>query len=115
LLRDECVRHGARMMLSAVPIASQVYGRSSYDTFFFSGTPTDDDQVEAKKIAGELGLPFVDLLGPLRMAGRGLYFPRDGHWTEKGHLVAAQAMFAPIRDAIIETTPVRPSPRANHE
>jgi hypothetical protein len=45
----------------------------------------------------EAGIPVVDLRGPLRAhAGELLYFPRDGHWTPRGHRVAAEAIAAAI-------------------
>ena len=92
LLEQACRNDGARLVLTAAPIAAQVYGRSSYDTFFFRGRPTEADQVEMRKIASALNVEFIDLLGPMKRAGKGLYFPRNGHWTPKGHRVAADAM-----------------------
>lgn len=92
LLEQACESDGARLILTAVPMAAQIYGQSTYDTFFFRGRPTEADQVEVRKIARALNVEFIDLLGPLKRAGRGLYFPRDGHWTPKGHRVAADTI-----------------------
>lgn len=78
--------------MTSIPIAAQVYGRTTYDCFFFRGRPTDASHTEAKKIAEALGVQFVDMLNPLRQAGRGLYFRRDGHWTARGHRVAANTL-----------------------
>jgi len=95
LLKAACDKSGARFLLTSAPIASQVYGQTSYDHFFFKGKPTDADQVQLKRIAAELSVPFVDMVTPLRKAGAGLYFPRDGHWTAKAHRVAAETL-APV-------------------
>jgi len=92
LLKEECSKDGATFILTAIPMAAQIYGKSSYDRFFFRGRPNDADQVEMKKIALALEVEFVDLMGPLKQAGRGLYFPRDGHLTPKGHRIAADAI-----------------------
>ena len=92
LLKEACDRDGATLALTAVPIAAQIYGRTAYDHFFFRGRPTEADQVEMRKIAETLDVTFVDLVAPLKRAGRGLYFPRDGHWTKKGHRAVAQAI-----------------------
>jgi hypothetical protein len=40
------------------------------------------------------GIPYLDLLGPLRAERQpaGLYLPRDGHFTVRGNLVAGRAI-----------------------
>lgn len=39
-------------------------------------------------------IPFINLLGPLKdHADEKLYYNNDGHWTARGHQVAAQAIF----------------------
>jgi hypothetical protein len=101
LLKAACEKAGARFLLTSAPIASQVYGRTSYDHFFFQGQPTEADQARLKQIAAALQVPFVDLLTPLRQAGGGLYFPHDGHWTAKGHRVAAETL-APALSRLID-------------
>ncbi len=100
LLKEECAKHDASLMLAAAPIAAQVYGQTTYDRFFFDNAPTDDDQVELKRIADELEVRFVDLLNPLRNSGDGLYFKRDGHWTSKGHGVVARTFHPFIIEAM---------------
>ncbi|MCC6178084.1 MAG: hypothetical protein IT305_22510 [Chloroflexi bacterium] len=48
--------------------------------------------------AGEIGMPMLDLLPPLRAAADAspvlLYYPYDKHWTSAGHAVAAQQIGA---------------------
>ena len=106
LLKAACDRAGARYFLTSAPIASQVYGHTSYDHFFFRGRPTEADQVHLKAIAAELHVPFVDLLSALRTAGDGLYFPHDGHWTAKGHRVVAETL-APALSLVIGQAPAQ--------
>ena len=44
-------------------------------------------------VAEAAGVPVVDLLPLLRQThDRALYFPRDGHWTPAGHMVAAASL-----------------------
>ncbi|MFN8522915.1 MAG: SGNH/GDSL hydrolase family protein [Chloroflexota bacterium] len=57
-------------------------------------------------IVGRLGVPYVDLLPPLRQAyaagERDLYYEFDKHWTAAGHRVAAteiQRVLAPLLQA----------------
>lgn len=49
-------------------------------------------QERLRSIAADLELPVVDLLEPMRQAGRStrLYFLRDGHWNVAGHALAAR-------------------------
>lgn len=92
LLKEECDRDGIPFLLTAVPIAAQIYGRTTYDHFFFRGRPTDADHAELAGLGDSLGIDFVDLRPSLKSAGGDLYFPRDGHWTPKGHRVAADTL-----------------------
>jgi lysophospholipase L1-like esterase len=101
LLKEACDQAGTKFILTSAPIASQVYGHTSYDHFFFRGRPTEADQTHLKEIAAALHAPFVDLLTPLRHAGKGLYYPHDGHWTPKGHRVVAENL-APALATVIE-------------
>ncbi|MEM7145264.1 MAG: SGNH/GDSL hydrolase family protein [Verrucomicrobiota bacterium] len=38
------------------------------------------------------GVPFVDLLEPMRDEGVGFYFPGDGHWNRAGHQRAGEIL-----------------------
>jgi hypothetical protein len=92
LLKRECDEIDAKMFIACSPIASQIQGHSSYDHFFFTGQPTELDQINTERMAEDLKIGYVDLATPLKKAGEGLYFPRDGHWTPKGHSIVAQAL-----------------------
>lgn len=92
MLSQECSQAGAQMILCSVPIAAQVLQQSARGTF--SGpAATDADHRHVRAIAAELGLPYVDLLTPLRQASGRLYYPRDGHWTPRGHKIAADTLY----------------------
>jgi hypothetical protein len=50
-----------------------------------------------RQFGAEAGIPVVDLREPLRAhADEPIYFVRDGHWTPRGHRVAAEAIAAAI-------------------
>jgi hypothetical protein len=54
-----------------------------------------------RAIAERLGIPFIDLLPPLRAAvaeDAPLYFDFDKHWTAAGHTVAARAIDQGLRE-----------------
>ena len=108
LLKEACDQCGAKFILTSAPIASQVYGHTSYDHFFFRGRPTEADQTHLKEIAASLHAPFADLLSPLRQAGKDLYYPHDGHWTPKGHRVVAETL-APALSTLMEAGTPRAS------
>ena len=97
LIKEECGKIPSELVLTCAPIAAQIYGRASYDRHLFRGRPTDADQAHVRSMATALGVEYVDLAGPLRKAGRGLYFRRDGHWTSKGHRVVAGALYEALQ------------------
>jgi len=113
LLKRECDRDGASLLLTAVPIAAQVAGGSSYDHFFFSGKPNLSDQEGIRRIAGELGVEFVDLMPALKAGGSKMYLPRDGHWTRAGHEVAASALYPALLAACRKAYPSSPAEKAD--
>ena len=100
LLRDECSQHGAELIVAYVPLAAEVYGTESHGRFFFSGTASDGARLRLRTIATDLLATYVDLHKPLQQAGQGLYFPRDEHWTPKGHQVVASALEDPIYNCL---------------
>jgi hypothetical protein len=95
-LKHACDTSHSRLLLTSVPIASQITGQNSYDHFFFSGRPNDANHTNLQKIAGALSVPYVDLFSPLRSAPGGLYYPHDGHWTPKAHAMVAQLLEQPV-------------------
>lgn len=87
---------GAKFILTSAPIAAQIDPRNTIEDYLIRGQPTLEDQAQLKLIAEGLGIEFIDMVEPLRAAGDGLYFPRDGHWTEKGHAVIADVLFKKV-------------------
>ena len=100
LLKDACENDGAQYMLSSAPLSAQIYGRSKKSYFSLGFEVTEADHALAVATAKELGVRYVDLRPPLRAGGKGLYYPRDGHWTPKGHAVVAEALYPAILEAL---------------
>jgi hypothetical protein len=81
------------LMLLAIPAASDVSDahphRVDGSRFPEYRPETLTDGIE--EIAGELGLPVVNLFGPFReRRGAALYYPIDGHWNAAAQALAAQ-------------------------
>jgi len=100
-LQAEVTRHGSRLLLVYVPNrfevddgawarSREVYGMDE------GGWDRHAPAERLRTMAGKLRLPLVDLTPPLRAAQGALapptYFQLDGHWTARGHRVAAQAL-----------------------
>jgi hypothetical protein len=50
-----------------------------------------------ERITDSLGVPLVDLTGPLRAyRPQPVYFPNQWHWTASGHRAAAQAIMGAL-------------------
>ena len=92
-----CDGHGARLAVVAIPTEAQV-DPQRWEAVRQRFRLNDDDfdlekpQGILAAFASENGIPFIDLLPPLRAArptGGPLYFKTDIHWTPRGHAVAA--------------------------
>jgi lysophospholipase L1-like esterase len=100
-LRAEVESDGARLAILYVPVRFEV-NESAWRFTKERYRPTrawERDRVIARlrSVAGELGIPLLDLRAPLQRedaAGRAPYFPRDGHWNEVGNAVAARELAA---------------------
>jgi lysophospholipase L1-like esterase len=92
-------RGGARPVLVFAPGAHQVTeaARPYLESLGFvwdDRTLTDTTFADRlRTLAAAEQAPFIDLL-PILRARRddGIYFPKDGHWTPTGHVVAADAV-----------------------
>jgi lysophospholipase L1-like esterase len=85
-LRDEAERLGARLAVVWLPA----------DVYALRGTPPLDIPVrhELQQRIAAAGIPSIDLL-PVALAEQripGLYLPGDGHFSPRGHRVAARAI-----------------------
>lgn len=92
-LKKASERDGARFILACAPFGGQIYKKVRFDKFFSNQVLNTDDQEQVKQIAQKSGADFIDLLGPLKAGGTGLYFHRDGHWTPKAHKIVADSFY----------------------
>lgn len=91
-IREDAARMGTEVVIATVPFREQVYARRpagpGYDIRF--------PQQHIERFAEEQGIPFVDLLPPLRAAAShssgALYWRFDVHLTPDGHRVVADAL-----------------------
>ena len=97
-LDGEARSRGARLLIVHVPSRLEIDDRTwrlSRRLYGWSATGWDPGQVARRleDIGAQAGIPVLDLTEPLRRASKGWggepYFTYDGHWTVRGHRVAA--------------------------
>jgi hypothetical protein len=97
-LQGEARSHGARLLIVHVPSRLEIDDRTwrlSRRLYGWSEAGWDRGQVARRleDIGAQAGIPVLDLTEPLRRASKGWggepYFTYDGHWTFRGHRVAA--------------------------
>jgi lysophospholipase L1-like esterase len=101
-LRSEVAANGGRLAVAYVPTYFEVDDQAWELTRLQHGLAKDrfDRGLPARRagaLASESGIPFLDLRAALREENgwlRRTYFPRDGHWNEHGHEVAARELEA---------------------
>jgi hypothetical protein len=83
---------GVRLGVAAIPTRDQVYSRRESGADFDIALP----QAHLRVFARERGIPFVDLLPPLRedarVKNRRLFVDGDPHLNDAGHEVAGRAI-----------------------
>jgi len=97
-------RSGAETMIVYVPGAQEVTS-ARLELLASRGFEVDHGSLaepelikRLQRFGADAGIPVVDLRPPLRAhRDEALYFPEDGHWTPRGHRVAAEAIAAAIR------------------
>jgi hypothetical protein len=101
-----CRAHRAALAVAVIPTASQVDpGRWAAARLRHGLRDGDFDLGKPQRILLEFGrdsgVAVIDLLPVLKRAaaepGGPLYFPRDAHWTPRGHDVAARALVDELR------------------
>lgn len=104
-----CDRHGAELVVVALPIDVQVdarewakYGVADPPDMTDSHILLDDLVADA----GELGLRALDATEALRAAEPGAFLDHDIHMTPKGHAALAEALAATLTAPIV--TPLKP-------
>ena len=93
-----CREQGVRGIVVLMPERVQVEPDAARQFAAGLGIPFDPGGPDRhmREVCARAGLEVVDLLDEL--AGRsGLYFPQDGHWTERGNSAAAWALFEYLR------------------
>jgi len=91
---------GDRLMVALAPPAFQIEDSRRDATLALVGLDPAEavpDQVtdELTTLLGQMGIPSCDLVAPLRAAhtaGERVYLAYDGHWSEAGHRVVAEAL-----------------------
>ena len=96
-MAEACREHGVRLLVAMIPTREQVRPELA------AGTAARGFEQPNRRFAAffaAAGIAFVDLLPVLRDAASGgpLYYRFDGHWTPRGHAVAAQAIAARLAD-----------------
>jgi hypothetical protein len=90
---------GARLLIIHVPSRMEVDDqtwRLSRQLYNWDEAGWDRGRVAQRlgDIGAQIGIPVLDLTGPLRRASAGRgdrpYFTYDGHWTARGHRIAAE-------------------------
>ena len=102
-IRREVESKGGELLVCFIPSPVQVYDET-YAPMIQDSFPNrksvkrfyEDPMLPQRTvggICGELGIPYLDLYPSMRSAmNRGLYVPREGHFSPAGHEVAAESM-----------------------
>lgn len=92
----EARQHGAELVLMFVPTKFRVYGEICRYPPGGQGRNWIDNDLPGRleAFAARANMPFLDLTPALKGARNGhlLYFVDDGHWTPRGHQVAADTL-----------------------
>ncbi len=91
MLQDYCEEREAAFLFTVAPDKNSLYGE--HMPFYYPGVASDDMDRLAAALA-EAGVNYVDVRAALAASDERLYFLRDSHWTEKGALVAHDALAA---------------------
>jgi hypothetical protein len=113
-IRDYCVERQIAFQIVSFPRSYQVFEQEFLDRLRSSGASPDDFSTailseRIKAICDELGVPHAGVQAPFnaaRDAGASrdeLYIKNDGHWTVRGHQLAAGAMLGPIEQRVRES------------
>lgn len=89
MLQDYCEERGAAFAVTVAPDKNGLYGQNM--PFYYPGVPSDDMALMAQAMDAA-GVNYVDVAASLAAFDERLYFLRDSHWTEKGALVAHEAL-----------------------
>jgi hypothetical protein len=99
-LRDHIEEDGGKFAVVIIPAREQVYP-AEWEHIVANNSvmrPLNWNLELPNQILGQIltrqQIPYLDLLPPFRaVTNDRLYFTHDGHWTEAGHTLAAEAIF----------------------
>jgi hypothetical protein len=114
-IRDYCAERKIAFQIVSFPRSYQVFEQEFLDRLRSSGASPEDFSTSIlseriKAICDELAVPHAGVQAPFdaaRDAGASrdeLYIPNDGHWTVRGHELAAGAMLGAIEQTIRESS-----------
>lgn len=89
MLQDYCEEHNASFVFTVAPDKNSLYGQSM--PAYYPAVESQEREVLASYLK-RAGVNYVDLFAALENAPERLYFYRDSHWTEKGALIAHDAL-----------------------
>jgi hypothetical protein len=97
LFNDEVKKRGSQLIVFLIPTKEQVDINAFQEVIdAFRIRPSDLDMVKPnnlmKQLTDELGIPFVDMLGPFRAAQKSVFFKYDEHLTIYGHEILASEL-----------------------
>ncbi|MCP4807406.1 MAG: hypothetical protein GY884_18840 [Proteobacteria bacterium] len=106
-LKRETFSRGDRLLVAVVPPAFAIDTDRAGPMLELGERDPEDADLDAprqavRKVLSDLAIPMCDTTEALRAAhddGDATYLVYDGHWTPKGHEVAAQAMAACMEGA----------------
>lgn len=101
MLQDYCEERDAAFLFTVAPDKNSLYGE--HMPFYYPGVASDDMDRLATALA-EAGVNYVDARAVLAASDERLYFLRDSHWTEKGALIAHDALAAAAGFATVGIT-----------
>lgn len=116
--RDDCSRRGARLLVAFRGFAPEIeaartgeamsYPEKTADPFCLGSRVGRMGPEELEPLCKRLGIPYLDLTGPLRAmvraTGKSHVFPDDGHYNAAAHRAAGEALAAWV-ETILERRP----------
>ena len=100
MLQNYVHSRGAEFVLAIAPNKNSLY--PEHMPSYYLATPNASNWERLKPLLDKEGVAYVDLFEVLGNAESRLYYLRDSHWTNKGALLAANALLAALGRAPIE-------------
>lgn len=98
-IQSICKERGSELVLAVAPTKEQVHAGDLAEVVEFMELNTEMLDLEkpqriVREFATANGIPVIDLLDPMREAGKAsrLYFSIDSHWNAEGNRIAAKVL-----------------------